>query len=101
MERARQAPDPGAAGGAGGTLTLAAVPIGRPQDASPRLAAALGEAPVVAAEDTSRLRRLAAELGVRVTGRVISYWDGVEAERVPGLLAELTAGHDVLLVTDA
>ncbi len=101
MERARPPREAGAAGGAGATLTLAAVPIGRPQDASPRLAAALGEAPVVAAEDTSRLRRLASELGVQVTGRVVSYWDGVEAERVPGLLAELTAGHDVLLVTDA
>jgi 16S rRNA (cytidine1402-2'-O)-methyltransferase len=101
MERARQAPAAGAAGGAGGTLTLAAVPIGRPQDASPQLAAALGAAPVVAAEDTGRLRRLASALGVQVTGRVVSYWDEVEAERVPGLLAELTAGQDVLLVTDA
>src|SRR5215471_11767397 len=101
MERARQAPDPGAAGGAGGTLTLAAVPIGRPQDASPRLAAALGEAPVVAAEDTRRLRRLASALGVRLTGSVVSYFNENEADRVPGLLAELTAGRDVLLVTDA
>lgn len=85
----------------GGTLTLAAVPIGRPQDASPRLAAALAAAPVVAAEDTRRLRRLASALGVRLTGRVVSYFDDVEASRTPGLLAELEAGHDVLLVTDA
>ena len=84
-----------------GTLMLAAAPIGRPQDASPRLAAALGEAPVVAAEDTRRLRRLAAELGVRVTGRVVSYYEAVEAARAPGLLAELEAGRDVLLITDA
>jgi 16S rRNA (cytidine1402-2'-O)-methyltransferase len=97
-ERAR---DAGAARTAGGTLTLAATPIGRPQDASPRLASALAEAPVVAAEDTHKLRRLASALGVRVTGRVVSYWDHVESERVPGLLAELTAGHDVLLVTEA
>jgi 16S rRNA (cytidine1402-2'-O)-methyltransferase len=101
MERARPPREAGAAGGAGGTLTLAAVPIGRPQDASPRLAAALGQTPIVAAEDTGRLRRLASALGVQLTGRVVSYWDQVEAERVPGLLAELTAGHDVLLVTDA
>jgi len=86
---------------AAGTLTIAAAPIGRPQDASPRLAAALGEAPVVAAEDTHRVRRLAGALGVKVTGRVVSYWDHVEAQRVPALLAELVAGHDVLLVTDA
>jgi 16S rRNA (cytidine1402-2'-O)-methyltransferase len=86
---------------AGGTLTLAAVPIGTPQDASPRLIAALGEAAVVAAEDTRRVRRLAGALGVRLPGRVISYYDGVEAARTPGLLAELLAGRDVLLVTDA
>jgi 16S rRNA (cytidine1402-2'-O)-methyltransferase len=91
----------GAAGTSAGTLTIAAAPIGRPQDASPLLAAALGEAPVVAAEDTHRVRRLAAALGVRVTGRVVSYWDHVEAKRVPALLADLAAGHDVLLVTDA
>jgi 16S rRNA (cytidine1402-2'-O)-methyltransferase len=89
----------GEAGGA--TLTLAAVPIGRPEDASSRLAAALGAAPVVAAEDTRRLRRLASALGVRLTGRVVSYYDAVEAARTPGLLADLVAGRDVLLVTDA
>jgi 16S rRNA (cytidine1402-2'-O)-methyltransferase len=88
-------------GKAGGTLMLAAAPIGRPEDASPRLAAALGEAPVIAAEDTRRLRRLASALGVRLSGRVVSYYDDVEAARTPGLLAELTAGRDVLLVTDA
>ncbi len=95
--------DAGAASGldAGATLTLAAVPIGQPADASPRLAAALGEARVVAAEDTRRVRRLAATLGVRLTGSVVSYYDDVEAARVPGLMAELTSGHDVLLVTDA
>jgi 16S rRNA (cytidine1402-2'-O)-methyltransferase len=86
---------------AAGTLTIAAAPIGRPQDASPRLAAALAEAPVVAAEDTHRVRRLAGALGVRMTGRIVSYWDHVEAQRVPALLAELAAGRDVLLVTDA
>ncbi len=32
---------------------------------------------------------------------IISYYDDVEASRVPGLLAELTAGQDVLLITDA
>jgi 16S rRNA (cytidine1402-2'-O)-methyltransferase len=84
-----------------GTLTLAAAPIGTPGDASPRLAAALGEAAIVAAEDTRRLRRLASALGVRVTGTVVSYYDDVEAARTPRLLADLEAGRDVLLVTDA
>src|SRR5258707_7079230 len=104
MDRARNPPGSGAEvrdDGAGATLTLAAVPIGRPEDASPRLAAALGEAQIVAAEDTRRLRRLASALGVPLARRVVSYYDDVEAARAPGLLAELKAERDVLLVTDA
>ena len=84
-----------------GTLTVAAVPIGRPGDASPLLAQALAEAPLVAAEDTRRLRRLAATLGVEVTGRVISYWNAVERQRSDQLLEVLRTGQDVLLVSDA
>jgi 16S rRNA (cytidine1402-2'-O)-methyltransferase len=84
-----------------GTLVLAATPIGRVEDAPPRLARELAEADVVAAEDTRRLRRLTAELGVTVTGRVVSYFEGNEAQRTPALLEELEAGHRVLLVTDA
>ena len=67
----------------GGTLTIAAVPIGQPGDASTRLASALETAGIIAAEDTRRLRRLAAALGVRLTGRVVSYYDDVESRRVP------------------
>ena len=91
---------PGASG-LRGTLTVAAAPIGQAADASGRLALALASAPVIAAEDTRRLRRLASALGVRLTGRVLSYYDDVEARRVPALLAELSAGQDVLLVSDA
>ena len=90
-----------AAGKQRGTLTVAAAPIGQAADASGRLAGALATAGMIAAEDTRRLRRLAGALGVRLTGRVVSYYDDVEARRVPALLAELTAGQDVLLVTDA
>jgi len=99
MERASL---PGDADRSGpGVLTVAATPIGQPADASPRLIAALSDAGLIAAEDTRRLRRLATALGVRLTGRIVSYYDDVEARRVPPLLAELTAGHDVLLITDA
>jgi len=84
-----------------GTLTVAAAPIGQPADASGRLGPALRDATLIAAEDTRRVRRLAAALGVELTGRVVSYYDDVEARRVPALLADLTAGQDVLLITDA
>ena len=92
---------PGPAPQASGTLILAAAPIGTPQDASPRLAAALASAPVIAAEDTRRLRRLASSLGVGLTGRLVSYYEDVEVARVPVLLRALADGQDVLLVTDA
>ncbi|HET7386326.1 MAG TPA: 16S rRNA (cytidine(1402)-2'-O)-methyltransferase [Nocardioidaceae bacterium] len=84
-----------------GVLVLAATPIGRMTDASPRLAEELAEADVVAAEDTRRLRRLAAELGVSIAGRVLSYFDANEAARTPQLVDALLAGSRVLLVTDA
>jgi 16S rRNA (cytidine1402-2'-O)-methyltransferase len=84
-----------------GVLVLAATPIGRVADASPRLADELGHADLVAAEDTRRLRRLAADLGVEVTGRVLSYFEGNEATRTPAILDALQSGSRVLLVTDA
>ncbi len=84
-----------------GTLIVASAPIGRPEDASPRLASALAEAAVIAVEDIGRLRRLAAALGVKPAGRFVSYSNGVEQARVPGLLAALESGDDVLLVTAA
>ena len=80
---------------------LAATPIGNAADASTRLRAELSGADVVAAEDTRRLQRLAGELGVSVSGRVVSYYDSVEAQRTPELLAALVSGARVLLVTDA
>jgi len=82
-------------------LLIAATPIGNVDDASPRLRAALESADVIAAEDTRRLRRLAAALGVSITGRVVSYYDAVEQARTPGLLDDLRADRTVLLVTDA
>jgi 16S rRNA (cytidine1402-2'-O)-methyltransferase len=84
-----------------GVLVLAATPIGRVTDASPRLAEELATADVVAAEDTRRLRRLTGDLGVSVSGRVVSYFEGNEAARTPTLLDALLAGERVLLVTDA
>ncbi len=87
--------------GAGGVLTLAAVPIGRPEDASARLVTELAEATLIAAEDTRRVRWLASSLNVELKARVVSYYDAIETRRTAELLEELTAGQDILLVTDA
>jgi len=82
-------------------LILAAAPIGRHQDASAALVEALATADVIAAEDTRRLRRLAAALQVRPGGTLISFYEDVESKRVPDLIEHLTGGRDVLLITDA
>jgi 16S rRNA (cytidine1402-2'-O)-methyltransferase len=84
-----------------GRLLLGATPLGQPSDASRRLVDALGSADVVAAEDTRRVRTLAKALDVRITGRVVSLFDQVEAARVPVLVAEVEAGATVLVVSDA
>src|SRR5689334_11135543 len=84
-----------------GVLVLAGTPIGDYGDAAPRLVAELAAADVVAAEDTRRLRRLTTGLGVELTGRVVSYFEGNEAGRTPELLEALIGGARVLLVTDA
>jgi 16S rRNA (cytidine1402-2'-O)-methyltransferase len=83
------------------TLVLAATPIGRVEDASPRLAAELAGADVIAAEDTRRLRRLLTDLEVATDARVVSYFEGNESSRTAGLLESLQAGDRVVLVTDA
>src|SRR5699024_2117956 len=84
-----------------GGLTLAATPIGNPLDASGRLMRALGSAELIAAEDTRRLTRLAADLEVEITARVVSYHEHNEAQRTGQLLEALGAGLRVLIVTDA
>ena len=84
-----------------GVLTLAAVPIGQAEDASLRLVAELARATVIAAEDTRRVRWLASSLDITLQARIVSYYDAVETRRTPGLLSDLQAGQDVLLVTDA
>jgi 16S rRNA (cytidine1402-2'-O)-methyltransferase len=62
---------------------------------------ALATADIVAAEDTRRLRRLAADLDVRISGQVVSYFEANEVARTPELIEHLLAGRRVLLVTDA
>ncbi|MDQ7805216.1 16S rRNA (cytidine(1402)-2'-O)-methyltransferase [Amycolatopsis sp. A133] len=84
-----------------GRLILAATPLGDVRDASPRLASALADADVIAAEDTRRLRSLASALEVTPRGRVVSFYEDVETARLPKLLEALHAGETVVLVTDA
>ena len=84
-----------------GVLVLAATPIGDPRDAAPRLGQEIAGADVVAAEDTRRLKRLCADLGISPGGAVLSYHEHNEASRTPELVERLRAGERVVVVTDA
>ncbi|SES10421.1 16S rRNA (cytidine(1402)-2'-O)-methyltransferase [Actinokineospora terrae] len=84
-----------------GRLVLAGTPLGEIGDASARLVDALGSADVIAAEDTRRARALAAALGVTMVGRIVSFYDAVEASRLPALVDAVRDGQTVLLITDA
>lgn len=84
-----------------GRVVLAATPIGNPDDASPRLVAALVGADVVAAEDTRRLLGLCRRLGVAPAGRVLSFHEHNEGGRLAELLDVVRGGGTVLVVSDA
>jgi 16S rRNA (cytidine1402-2'-O)-methyltransferase len=87
--------------GAGGRLVLGGAPLGQPGDVGPRLRRAMAEADVLAVEDTRRLHRLAHDLEVALTGRVVTFHESVERARLPGLVAAMAGGATVLLLTDA
>ncbi len=84
-----------------GRLVLGGAPLGQPGDVGPRLRTAMATADVLAVEDTRRLHRLAADLEVQLTGRVVTFHESVERSRLPGLLSALDQGKTVLLLTDA
>ena len=76
----------------GGSILLAATPIGDVRDASPRVVEALQGADIVAAEDTRRALALASRLGIKLGGRLIALHDHNEAAR---------GGARVVFVSDA
>jgi 16S rRNA (cytidine1402-2'-O)-methyltransferase len=83
-----------------GRVILAGAPLGNPGDASARLREVLAGADVIAAEDTRRLARLARDLDISITGRVVSYFEGNEERRTPDLVEALRGGATVVVVTD-
>src|SRR3954469_13964861 len=83
-----------------GRVVLAGAPLGNAGDASARLREVLATADVIAAEDTRRLLRLTRDLGVTVSGRIVSYFEGSEERRTPDLVDALRTGAVVAVVTD-
>lgn len=83
-----------------GVVILLGAPLGNPADGSARLRAELADADIIAAEDTRRLARLASDLDVSISGRVVSYFEGNEERRTPELVAAALGGARVALITD-
>jgi 16S rRNA (cytidine1402-2'-O)-methyltransferase len=83
-----------------GQLVLVGAPLGNPADSSTRMRAVLAGADLIAAEDTRRLARLARDLDVELTGRVLSYFEGNEERRTPEIVEALRGGATVAVVTD-
>src|SRR5690242_15692323 len=61
----------------------------------------MAAADVQPVERTRRLHRLASDLVVTFTARVVTFHESVEQARLPGLLGALADGATVLLLTDA
>jgi 16S rRNA (cytidine1402-2'-O)-methyltransferase len=80
-------------------LFVVATPIGNLEDVTLRALRVLREADVIAAEDTRRTRILLRHHGI--DRPLTSYYDAVEREKAPRLVAQMTAGKRIALVSDA
>ncbi len=82
-----------------GSLFLVATPIGNLEDVTHRALRVLGEADIVAAEDTRHTRRLLDHYGI--SARLVSLFEHNERAQIPRMIRELEAGRSVAVVTDA
>ncbi|MGE5176283.1 MAG: 16S rRNA (cytidine(1402)-2'-O)-methyltransferase [Hyphomicrobiales bacterium] len=94
MTPVEPAPEP-----ARGTLYLVGTPIGNVEDLSPRAQRLLGAVDLIAAEDTRHTKGLLDRFGIRRP--MLSYHDHNKDARTPELVARLTEGASVAVVSDA
>ena len=88
-----------------GTLFIVGTPIGNLEDLSLRAARVLREADVIAAEDTRAARTLLVHVDAlgpsNPARRIVSNFEGNEAERAAELIALLGAGQRVAVISEA
>ncbi|PLX99969.1 MAG: 16S rRNA (cytidine(1402)-2'-O)-methyltransferase [Desulfuromonas sp.] len=82
-----------------GILYVVATPIGNLEDMTYRAVRVLQEASLIAAEDTRHSRKLLDHYGIRTA--LISYHEHNEQARAEQLIAKLTAGDSLALISDA
>ena len=84
-----------------GTLSIVATPIGNLGDFSPRAAAVLAAADIIACEDTRVTKKLLRLTGTSVSGKIVSYHDHNGEKMRPYLIERISQGDHVALVSDA
>jgi 16S rRNA (cytidine1402-2'-O)-methyltransferase len=84
-----------------GVLWIVATPIGTLGDLAPRARDVLADVDVILAEDTRRTRALLSYAGIAAGGRLRSFHEHNEEQRLPRVMADLEAGRSVALVSDA
>jgi 16S rRNA (cytidine1402-2'-O)-methyltransferase len=82
-----------------GTLYLCATPIGNLGDLTERVNETLREVDLIAAEDTRQSIKLLNHLGIKTP--LTSYHEHNKYEKAEILLARLSAGENIALITDA
>jgi 16S rRNA (cytidine1402-2'-O)-methyltransferase len=81
------------------TLFLVSTPIGNLEDITFRAVRVLRDVSLVAAEDTRHTAKLLAHFDIRTP--TTSFYDQVEQQKTPRLIARLAAGESIALVSDA
>ena len=82
-----------------GTLYLCATPIGNLKDCTPRVVETLQSVDVIAAEDTRNSIKLLNYFEIHTP--MTSYHEYNKVEKAKQLVAQLAAGQDIALITDA
>jgi len=82
-----------------GTLYVVATPIGNLSDLSARAAQTLSSVAAIACEDTRQTRKLLNHLAIERP--LVAFYEHNERERAAELVARLTAGDSLALVSDA
>lgn len=80
-------------------LYVCPTPIGNLGDITLRVLEALGQADLVAAEDTRRTRKLLSHFSI--SKPLVSFYEHNELKRLPELLKKLKDGNTIALVSDA
>lgn len=82
-------------------LFIAATPIGNLGDITYRLAELLRSVDIIACEDTRKAQFLLSHLDIQPAGRLVSFFEHNEEQRLRQLITELKSGSRILMMSDA